>query len=68
MDLFSKKRLTFWIIILLAVFNAASIITLWWVLLRRPPVPMPHPGVAVEDSNLRFLESELALNPEQVRQ
>lgn len=64
MVLFTKNRLTAWVVIILIVLNIVAVGTLWWTQIRWPPFgpPPQQPDV------LGFLARELKLNAEQVEQ
>jgi len=66
MDIFTKKRSTSWIIILLILLNFSTLAMLWYSHLRRPPLSPPPPGGGERPAALQhFLARELDLTEEQ---
>ncbi|HHS13445.1 MAG TPA: periplasmic heavy metal sensor [bacterium] len=67
MDLFTRKRLTFWAIAVLAGINLLSLGLLWWGRLRPvPPVPLPEGEAPARAETMDFLRRELGLQSHQV--
>lgn len=66
MDIFTKKRSTSWIIILLVLLNFFTLAMLWYSHLRQPALPPPPPGGGERPAAVQhFLERELGLTEEQ---
>jgi protein CpxP len=68
MDIFFKKRFTFWTIILLVILNIATISMLWLNQNRRPGAPPPMRAPKQDQQTLEFLQRELDLTDTQIRQ
>ena len=68
MDIFAKKRVTFWIIFLLVVLNISTISMLWLNQNRGPGAPPPRGKERQDNRTLEFLQKELDLTDEQILQ
>ena len=71
LDLFTKKRLGFWVIVLLVVLNLSVIGTFWWTHFQHPPLPQPEPshsGTEELVDPMPFLTRDLRLSRRQMLQ
>jgi len=68
MDIFTKKRFTFWAIILLVILNVFTISLLWLNQYSRPVAPPPLREPKEDQRTLQFLQKELSLTDVQIHQ
>src|SRR3989304_2615820 len=68
MDIFTKKRFTFWSIILLVILNVFTISLLWLNQYSRPVAPPPLREPKEDQRTLQFLQKELNLTDAQIQQ
>jgi len=67
MDIFAKKRFTFWTIVLLVILNIATISMLWLNQIRRPGAPPSKRAPKKERQTLEFLQRELDFTNAQIQ-
>jgi len=68
MDIFTKKRFSFWTIVLLVVLNVFTISLLWLNQHSRPSTPQPLSEQKDDQRTLQFLQKELNLSNAQIQQ
>lgn len=69
MDIFTKKRIWIWVVVLLIVLNLLTLSTLWINFSKRPISSPPPKGERERPTDVAFfLEGELGLSEEQARQ
>lgn len=66
MDIFTKKRLTFWAIVLLVILNVSTISLLWLNQNTRQGGPPPPRAPEQDQRTLQFLKKELNLTDTQI--
>ena len=68
MDIFTKKRFTFWTIVSLVVLNVFTISLLWLNRNTHSDAPSPVGGQKQDQQTLQFLQKELNLTDAQIQQ